>query len=554
MIHPFRSAFRSLPGQLALAFGGAGALTLALGALTLALLAHQDRAGQDASRAVRHTMRQLATAERTMTGMRLALDRAERDPSDAAAAMTAVRTPSAAALPFVAHALATGAPARAASSDFDARWTALARAWGDTRSAVLGGSPANEAARTAGLLPTLDALDADVTVALDRETGALERGEAGWRSWLPTSPSLLFGFVLLALATALASVRLISRSVTRRISVLVESTEQIAAGALGGRLPVQGADEIARLASSFNRMTAQLAGEMARMRRTVAYLESRSGELTDVAARQNGALMAQAGNVTDITATVEELSRSARTVEENAIATADRACVALAAARDGRGAVVQGVQEMRGIREKVGVVTARLADLAEKTRLISDIVDMVRGIAAKTDMLAINAAVEAARAGVEGRGFAVVASEVRKLSDQSQRATEKIAGMLAEIQMATAGTVAATEESARSVGEGVRLLERTGEAIDALHTTLGEAVAAVQEIATTAQQQALGVSQVAEGMTGVNDGMYGARDASAEVLRVAEGLAELATELTRAVAQYRSEDSEAGAVALAQAA
>jgi methyl-accepting chemotaxis protein len=542
-----RRSIRSLPGQLTLAFGGVGALTLVVGMIAVVFFARQNHALSEATRAAAQPTRRLATGMQILSALRGAEARVEtsRRPEDAERVLAVLDVENVPANLFSDLTTTGDASAGTVVTSLRTRWQDMARAWSEFRSAVARGESARDVAVRTDLRAQFDSVEADLTRALIAESAATERATPYGSVWTLHGGSLIVGLVFLTLLCALSSVLLFSRSVGCRVHALLVTTSHIADGALGARLPVEGEDELAQLAGAFNRMTGTLADTLTRMRRTVSYLEKQSGELTEVATRQNRVLTAQAASVAEIAGTVAELASSARNVQDGATSTVERAHAALESARQGRSAVARGVAEMRVIRERAMIVGTRIAELTEKTRLIGEIVDVVRGIAAKTDMLAINAAVEAARAGEQGRGFAVVASEVRKLSDQSQRATEKIAGMLAEIQSATAGTVAATEEGSRSADEGLALLEQTGNSIDALHMTLADAVAAVQEIALTAKQQAIAVEQVAENMAGVNDGMDQTREGSSEMLHVARSLVELGANLSQTVAQYRLDEQPA---------
>jgi len=190
-------------------------------------------------------------------------------------------------------------------------------------------------------------------------------------------------------------------------------------------------------------------------------------------------------------------------------------------AEDGNKAVQKSLEAMSELREKTAVIATQIMRLSEQTTQIGSITGVVADLANQTNMLALNASVEAVRAGEHGKGFGVVANEVRRLADQSKKSAGKINGIISEIQNAINSTVIATDEGTRTVKEGIKLSQDTSQAFKEVTQSINDIIlnnqemtlAAIngivlknQQISLSAMQQALAVQQVVEAMNIINSG------------------------------------------------
>jgi methyl-accepting chemotaxis protein len=155
---------------------------------------------------------------------------------------------------------------------------------------------------------------------------------------------------------------------------------------------------------------------------------------------------------------------------------------------------------MNQIRERVEFVGESVVRLSEQSQAVGEIIAAVGDLAEQSNLLAVNAAIEAAKAGEQGKGFAVVAQEVRSLAEQSKQATTQVRTILGEIQKATTASVLAAEQAAKAVESGVRQSAEAGEAIQTLAETITESAQAATQIAASSQQQLVGMEQVAGAM------------------------------------------------------
>jgi methyl-accepting chemotaxis protein len=208
-------------------------------------------------------------------------------------------------------------------------------------------------------------------------------------------------------------------------------------------------------------------------------------------------VQAASATATQMAAGVEQVAASAQSVAAASQQTR-------AAAEQGAQAVRETVNGMAQIQESVGAAAGRVEELGKLGERIGAVVETIDDIAEQTNLLALNAAIEAARAGEQGRGFAVVADEVRKLAERSQRETKQIAGLIKEVQVATRQAVAAMADGATRVTDGAARADQAGGALGTILSAVEDTVRQVTEIATAAQQMAQGARSVVDAMASIS--------------------------------------------------
>jgi PAS domain S-box-containing protein len=263
-----------------------------------------------------------------------------------------------------------------------------------------------------------------------------------------------------------------------------------------------------------------------------------SGEILQNTEEQKKSISEQSSSVKEVATTIEELDITSQQTAEKADAVVASAQKSVEVSREGQAAINEEIETMQLIREKVEAIAQQILELSQQAQQIGTIVTAVSDIADQTNLLALNAAIEAARAGEHGKGFAVVAVEVKKLAEQSQRATARIAELVNEIQKATRASVVATEEGARGVEQGVRLALKGGETIESVMRTISDTADAVQQIASIAKQQSVGIQQVSIAMSSINAGMKQTTSSAESLQNVAEDFNELAMALRNVARKY----------------
>ncbi|HSI95949.1 MAG: PAS domain S-box protein [Methylophilaceae bacterium] len=243
---------------------------------------------------------------------------------------------------------------------------------------------------------------------------------------------------------------------------------------------------------------------MQEMQETVSILAASTSDILDAASQVAMGSTQTATSVSETTATVEEVKQTAlmaadkaRNVSESAQRTAD-------ISKHGKKSVEESVEAMRHIQSQMESVAESIVRLSEQSQAIGEIIATVNDLAEQSNLLAVNAAIEAAKAGEQGKGFAVVAQEVKSLAGQSKLATTQVRAILGEIQKATNAAVMATEQGSKAVESGVRLSGEVGLSINALAESIEEAARAANQIAVSAQQQLIGMDQAVGAIKGIS--------------------------------------------------
>jgi PAS domain S-box-containing protein len=210
-----------------------------------------------------------------------------------------------------------------------------------------------------------------------------------------------------------------------------------------------------------------------------------------------------AQDMSETTSSVEEIRRTAQVSSQKADLVSENAQKAVAIARTGRTAVDDLIEGMHQIRDRVESIAESMVRLSEQSQAISEIITTVGDIADQSNLLAVNAAIEAAKAGEQGRGFAVVAQEIKSLADQSKQATARVRAILGDIQRGTAAAVTATEQGSTAADAGGRQSETAEETIRVLTENIQEAALASAQISVSSQQQMVRLDQVASTMENI---------------------------------------------------
>jgi methyl-accepting chemotaxis protein len=241
------------------------------------------------------------------------------------------------------------------------------------------------------------------------------------------------------------------------------------------------------------------------LQETSTVLATSAAEIVAATTQQASGASETAAAITETVTTIDEVTQTAEHATERARAVSELAQRAAEIGRAGRSAVDSSVAEMDQVRTQVESISRSIVTLAEQAQAIGEIIATVTDIAEQTNLLALNAAVEAARAGEQGRGFAVVASEIRGLADEAKKATVQVRQILGEIQRATAAAVTSSERGTKQVSDGAKQVADAGETIRELAAAIGEASQAAAQIVASASQQAAGMAQIRQAMASVQE-------------------------------------------------
>jgi methyl-accepting chemotaxis protein len=288
---------------------------------------------------------------------------------------------------------------------------------------------------------------------------------------------------------------------TRSLRTIAGAAEQIAAGDLRASLQPQSPNDV--LGNAFVRMTDNLRRQIGGMVEGAAVLGSAASEIVAASTQLASGASESAAAVTETTTTVEEIRQTAQLASQKAKAVADTAQKALQISHNGRKSTEDVAAGMSRIRKQMEAIAQSIVRLSEQGQTIGQIIATVEDLAAQSNLLAVNAAIEAAKAGEHGKGFGVVAQEVKSLAEQSRQATDRVRTILGDVQKATTAAVMATEQGGKVVEAGGTQTEIAGESIGALAGSVTEAAQAATQIAASSQQQLIGMDQVAGAMENI---------------------------------------------------
>ena len=275
---------------------------------------------------------------------------------------------------------------------------------------------------------------------------------------------------------------------------------------------------------------------LAQIKETVAVLSSASTEILATTSQVASGTAETATAVSETTATLEEVKQTARLSSQKARLVSDSAQKASQVALSGRKSVEEATQGMQRIQEQMESIADSIVRLSEQSQAIGEIIATVNDMAEQSKLLAVNAAIEANKAGDQGKGFAVVAQEIKSLAEQSKQATTQVRAILGDIQRATSAAVMATEQGNKAVQAGVVQTAETGESIHQLTDSIAEAAQAATQIAASSQQQMVGMDQVALAMENIKQASVQNVSGTRQAEVAAQSLHELGLKLSGMIA------------------
>ncbi len=299
------------------------------------------------------------------------------------------------------------------------------------------------------------------------------------------------------------------------------------------------ADEVGILAGTFRRMVENMRQVNGEIHASVNTLASSASEILAATTEVATGMAETATSVSETTATVEEVKQTVQLSAGKARGVSESAQNAVSVARQGNAAAAKTVDGINHIRELMEAVAGNIMNLSEQTQAVGEIITSVSDLTQQSNLLAVNAAVEASKAGEHGKGFTVVAQEIRSLADQSKQATEQVRSILGDIQKATGSAVLAAEQVSRAVDEGVKQAAEAGESIRRLSESIAEAAQAVIQIAASGQQQFAGMDQIAMAMENIKQAAQQNVSATQQTEKAAHDLNELGQKLKEIVTRFK---------------
>jgi methyl-accepting chemotaxis protein len=298
-------------------------------------------------------------------------------------------------------------------------------------------------------------------------------------------------------------------------------------------------DEIGILMKSFNDWARQFRKQLKRLMDSTSLLVSSMSRISTTAAQLASSASETSSSISEVTTTVEEVKQTSLVATEKAKYVSQSADATAKISYAGKQATENTMAGISRIREEMNYIAESTVRLSDQTKSIEEIINTVSDIADQSNILSVNAAIEAAKAGEHGKGFAVVAQEVRSLADQSKEATNQIRSILEDIQRATGSAVMATERGIKTVEEAVTLSEQAGTAIDRLSTKVTESAESAMQITASNQQQLAGMDQLAQAMESINDATQQNLEAVKQLEEALKGLDELVHTMNDITSKYK---------------
>ncbi|QXG33278.1 methyl-accepting chemotaxis protein [Pseudomonas viridiflava] len=349
---------------------------------------------------------------------------------------------------------------------------------------------------------------------------------------------MIIAATVLALLLSVLAAWIITRQITTPLQETLEVVERVAAGDLSRNLNVNRKDELGKLQSTIQRMTVSLRELVGGIRDGVTQIASAAEELSAVTEQTSAGVNNQkvetdqvATAMHEMTATVQEVARNAEEASEAAVAADQQA-------REGERVVNEAIAQIERLASAVGNSSEAMGALKQESEKIGSVLDVIKSVAQQTNLLALNAAIEAARAGEAGRGFAVVADEVRSLAQRTQKSTEEIEALIVSLQSGTQQAASVMDSSRELSASSVDLTRRAGGSLENITKTVSAIQSMNQQIAAAAEQQSATAEEINRSIINVRDVSEQTSAASEETAASSIELARLGTHLQTLVSRF----------------
>lgn len=365
-------------------------------------------------------------------------------------------------------------------------------------------------------------------------TAQAELSETSYsRSW-----NYVTGMILISLVLAVTASVVLSRSIVIPVRRAVRLAEKVAGGDLTQPIDVKGKDEIAELAQSLQVMQHNLRDTIRHIASSSMQLASAAEELnmvTDNSAagvsQQNDEIQQAATAITEMSAAVEEVAQTALETSEASTHSAESALL-------GKQQLALTLTAINEINSDVAISSGLVGELAEQSQHIGKVLDVIRAIADQTNLLALNAAIEAARAGEAGRGFAVVADEVRALAHRTQNSTREIEAMVQTIRGGTQAAVNSMQHSRDKAEQALSQAQKASEALDTITVQIGRISDSNHIIASAAEEQSKVAREVDRNIINISDLATQTAAGANQTSAAAHDLSRLAVDLNTLVVRF----------------
>lgn len=332
----------------------------------------------------------------------------------------------------------------------------------------------------------------------------------------------------------------LARAFSRAISYqreMARAAHEIASGNLA--VEISPRSEKDTLGRELSLMIRSLRDVNSEVMEAINVLASSVGEILAVISQTAASSSETAAAVSETSTTIEEVRQTSLLSSQKAGYVSDSAQKASQVAQAGRQTIEELIEGMNRVREQMESIAASIVKLSEQSQTIGEINAAVSDLAEQSNLLAVNAAIEAAKAGEQGKGFAVVAGEIRSLAERSKQATSQVRTILLDVQRAVSAAVMVTEQGSKAVESGMKQSVVSGESIRTLADSISESAQAATQIATSSQQQIVGMEQVAQAMENIKQATAQNAAGCQQAESAARSLNELGQKLRQMIGRYK---------------
>lgn len=344
--------------------------------------------------------------------------------------------------------------------------------------------------------------------------------------------------IVIALLATLLLAWLLTRSITTPIGQALTVARTIASGDLSRPIVVEGKDEPAQLLTALATMQTHLQETIRGISESSQQLASAAEEMSSVMEQSTRGLQAQNDEIEQAATAVTQMSAAVDEVAGNAVSSAEASKASDEDSKHGHYQISETINSIQNLVDEVLGASTKAEGLAVQAQDISKVLEVIRGIAGQTNLLALNAAIEAARAGEAGRGFAVVADEVRSLAQRTQDSTEEIEQMINGIQQGTQDTVDALNSSAEHAGQTLQRANSAGSALEKITAAISQISQRNLVIASAAEQQALVAREVDRSLVNIRDLSTQTAAGATQTSAASQELSRLAVDLNGLVTRF----------------
>lgn len=381
---------------------------------------------------------------------------------------------------------------------------------------------------------TVKALDSLIDLQTKRGDALVAEAKAKVSHWL----MIIVGIGVLSFLVSTTYAFFIVGSIIGPLDKVLISLNALSQGDLRVQCTIESQDEIGRLAQGVNQASRSLAEMIGEITETSSLLLSSSDHIISVSEQIVSSAGDAAGQIGSVATASEEMAATSGDIARSCAMAADASRHTADSATDGAQVVHGSITGMNTIAERVRQTSVAISSLGTRSDQIGEIIATIEDIADQTNLLALNAAIEAARAGEQGRGFAVVADEVRALAERTTKATREIGDMIMAIQCETRQAVKAMEEGVQEVEKGATSSEKSGVALETILTQINEVTQQINQIATAAEEQTATTMEITSNIQQTTDKIMWSSDCAGKAAEAANQLSVQAHKLEKLVSHF----------------